>query len=63
MTEQSETLWLSVTNNTNTIKEIGLFNAASDGTMLYRDVFGTTVVMDGEDYEYLIEIDVAVNDL
>ncbi len=61
--KKTVTFWVLTTDNTNTIREVGLFNASSSGTMLVRRVMHQDIVMDGANYAYMIEIEIAGEDL
>lgn len=53
----------NLVTNTDVIKEIGLFNASSGGTMLLRRVLPLSLTLDAEANAYKIDIEVAVRDL
>lgn len=57
-----EDIWIKLTNSTNTITEVGLFNDSSAGTMLIRRVMPKPITMVTTKM-YKIEVEYAVEDL
>lgn len=57
-----ENIWIKLTNSTNTINEVGLFNASSSGTMLVRRVIPKAITMVTTKM-YKIEVEYNVEDL
>ena len=58
-----DTYYIIITDNNNTIKEVGLFNASSGGNMLLRRILDKSVVMAGNTHLYKIEVEIAVHDV